>query len=68
MIDWHFTDLGERYRMTLSNGVLVHDPNPGPGDAELSLTSPSRNCLPCSAGGSLDGVATRATSRPSSGC
>jgi alkyl sulfatase BDS1-like metallo-beta-lactamase superfamily hydrolase len=23
-IDWHFTDLGERYRMALSNGVLVH--------------------------------------------
>ena len=32
-IDWHVTDLGERYRMSLSNGVLVHYPDPGPGDS-----------------------------------
>jgi alkyl sulfatase BDS1-like metallo-beta-lactamase superfamily hydrolase len=27
-IDWNFTDLGERYRMSLANGVLVHYSRP----------------------------------------
>ncbi|NRQ31508.1 MBL fold metallo-hydrolase [Nonomuraea sp. NN258] len=30
-IDWHLTDLGERYRTTLSNGAFVQQP--GPADA-----------------------------------
>jgi Alkyl sulfatase C-terminal len=56
-IDWHLTDLGERYRMTLSNGVLVHYPNPGSGDAELSLTLTKPQLLTMLGGGDPDGVA-----------
>ncbi|MBB6350129.1 alkyl sulfatase BDS1-like metallo-beta-lactamase superfamily hydrolase [Nonomuraea muscovyensis] len=39
-IDWHLTDLGERYRTTLSNGAFVHqiDPPDEPVDLTLSLT------------------------------
>jgi Alkyl sulfatase C-terminal len=55
-IDWHFTDLGERYRMSLSNGVLVHYPNPGPGDADLAFTLTKPQLLGPLAGGGPDGV------------
>jgi alkyl sulfatase BDS1-like metallo-beta-lactamase superfamily hydrolase len=41
-LDWEFTDLGERYRMTLSNGALTHGPLDGartaPADLSLTLT------------------------------
>ncbi|MDX6739151.1 alkyl/aryl-sulfatase [Actinocorallia sp. A-T 12471] len=39
-IDWDFTDTGEAYRMTLSNGVLVHRARRGgvQGGADLTLT------------------------------
>ncbi|MBT2235126.1 alkyl/aryl-sulfatase [Nonomuraea sp. NEAU-A123] len=39
-IDWHLTDLGERYRITLSNGALIQraDPPDGPVDLTLRLT------------------------------
>jgi alkyl sulfatase BDS1-like metallo-beta-lactamase superfamily hydrolase len=67
-IDWHLTDLGERYRMTLSNGVLVHYPNPGPGTADLAFTLTKPQLLAMLAGGGPDGAwRTRATSGPSSG-
>jgi len=56
-IDWHLTDLGERYRMTLANGVLVHYQNPGPGDADLSFTLTKPQLLTMLAGGGLEGVA-----------
>jgi alkyl sulfatase BDS1-like metallo-beta-lactamase superfamily hydrolase len=56
-IDWHLTDLGERYRMTLSNGVLVHYPNPGPGTADLAFTLTKPQLLAMLAGGDPDGVA-----------
>ena len=56
-IDWHRTDLGERYRMTLSNGVLVHYPNPGPGTADLAFTLTKPQLLAMLAGGGPDGVA-----------
>ncbi|CAM3175481.1 alkyl/aryl-sulfatase [Stackebrandtia soli] len=42
-IDWHFTDLKEDYRMTLSNGALIHGPRNGEGDPtdlDVSLTKP----------------------------
>jgi alkyl sulfatase BDS1-like metallo-beta-lactamase superfamily hydrolase len=55
-IDWHVTDLGERYRMTLSNGVLVHYQNPGPGDAHLTFTLTKPQLLAMLAGGGLEGV------------
>jgi alkyl sulfatase BDS1-like metallo-beta-lactamase superfamily hydrolase len=37
-IDWHFTDLGERWRTTLSNGVFVSRVEPSPADVDLSLS------------------------------
>ncbi|MCK2214876.1 MBL fold metallo-hydrolase [Actinomadura sp. ATCC 31491] len=40
-IDWHLTDLGERHRTTLSNGALIHQPDPPaaePPDLTLRLT------------------------------
>jgi alkyl sulfatase BDS1-like metallo-beta-lactamase superfamily hydrolase len=55
-IDWHFTDLGERYRMSLSNGVLVHYQDPGPGDADLSFTLTKPQLLAMLTGGGLEGV------------
>ncbi len=41
-IDWVFSDLGETYRTTLSNGVLIQDQNPAAGTADLTvrLTKP----------------------------
>jgi alkyl sulfatase BDS1-like metallo-beta-lactamase superfamily hydrolase len=58
-IDWHFSDLGERYRMSLSNGVLVHYQNPGPGDADLSFTLTKPQLLGMLAGGGLEDVEHR---------
>jgi Alkyl sulfatase C-terminal len=43
--------------MTLSNGVLVHYPNPGPGDADLSFTLTKPQLLTMLAGGGPEGVA-----------
>ena len=37
-IDWDFTDEGTRHRTALSNGVVVHWPDPQPGGADLTLT------------------------------
>jgi alkyl sulfatase BDS1-like metallo-beta-lactamase superfamily hydrolase len=41
-IDWHITDLDERWRTTLSNGVFVpeKDPLPAEVDMALALTKP----------------------------
>ena len=55
-IDWHFTDLGERYRMSLANGVLVHYQDPGAGAADLSFTLTKPQLLAMLAGGGLEGV------------
>jgi alkyl sulfatase BDS1-like metallo-beta-lactamase superfamily hydrolase len=55
-IDWHFTDLDQRYRMSLANGVLVHYQDPGPGAADLSFTLIKPQLLAMLAGGGLDGV------------
>jgi alkyl sulfatase BDS1-like metallo-beta-lactamase superfamily hydrolase len=55
-IDWHLTDLGESYRMTLSNGVLVHYPNLGPSDADLAFTPAKPQLLGMLAGGDPEDV------------
>ena len=55
-IDWHFTDLDQRYRMTLSNGALVHYPDPGAGAADLAFTLTKAQLLAMLAGGGLEGV------------
>ncbi|QBI54060.1 alkyl/aryl-sulfatase [Streptomonospora litoralis] len=36
-IDIHMADSGERYRAMLSNGVLIHHPDPRGGGADLTL-------------------------------
>jgi alkyl sulfatase BDS1-like metallo-beta-lactamase superfamily hydrolase len=65
--DWHFTDLGERHRVTLHNGVLVHtrtdtraDGRPGtapaPGSVDLSLTLTKPQFMALLAGQGTTGV------------
>jgi alkyl sulfatase BDS1-like metallo-beta-lactamase superfamily hydrolase len=66
-IDWHFTDLGERYRMSLSNGVLVHYQDPDRATPISASPSPSRNCSPCSPVAAWRAWSTRATLGHSSG-
>ncbi|MER6508826.1 alkyl sulfatase dimerization domain-containing protein [Nonomuraea sp. NPDC001636] len=36
-IDWHLTDLDERHRTTMSNGVLIHQRSPSGDGADLTL-------------------------------
>ncbi|MEV4582972.1 alkyl sulfatase dimerization domain-containing protein [Nonomuraea jabiensis] len=36
-IDWYLTDLGERYRTTLSNGALIQQRQPADENADLTL-------------------------------
>ncbi|UBU08911.1 alkyl/aryl-sulfatase [Nonomuraea gerenzanensis] len=36
-IDWHLTDLDERHRTTMGNGVLIHQESPSGGGADLTL-------------------------------
>jgi alkyl sulfatase BDS1-like metallo-beta-lactamase superfamily hydrolase len=37
-ISWHFADVGETYRMELSNGALIHYPAAHPVAADVSVT------------------------------
>jgi alkyl sulfatase BDS1-like metallo-beta-lactamase superfamily hydrolase len=37
-IGWHFTDLGERWRTSLSNGVFVPERDPADDDADVTIT------------------------------
>ncbi len=55
-IDWHLTDLGEHHRMTLSNGVLIHYPDPGRGEVDLALTLTKPQLLGMLASGSAEDV------------
>jgi alkyl sulfatase BDS1-like metallo-beta-lactamase superfamily hydrolase len=57
-IDWSFSDESRSYRMTLSNGALVHWPDPGAGDADLTLTLTKPQLLALLAGKGMDGVQT----------
>ncbi|MGW3351579.1 alkyl/aryl-sulfatase [Nonomuraea rubra] len=36
-IDWHLTGTGEHHRTTMSNGALIHEPNPSGDGADLTL-------------------------------
>jgi alkyl sulfatase BDS1-like metallo-beta-lactamase superfamily hydrolase len=56
-IDWHFTDLEESHRMTLSNGALIHHRTDGTaptGDPDLALTMTKPALLGLLAGQGLD--------------
>jgi alkyl sulfatase BDS1-like metallo-beta-lactamase superfamily hydrolase len=57
-IDWSFTDEKRTWRMTLSNGALVHWPDPAPGDADLTLTLSRPQLLGVLAGKGMDGIQT----------
>jgi alkyl sulfatase BDS1-like metallo-beta-lactamase superfamily hydrolase len=53
---WHVTDTGETHRMELSNGVLIHYPDPRDTSADLILTLDKPHLLGLLAGEGLDGV------------
>jgi alkyl sulfatase BDS1-like metallo-beta-lactamase superfamily hydrolase len=55
-IEWSFTDLEERYRMELSNGVLIHRPVRTSDDADLTVTLTKPQLLAMLGGGGTDGV------------
>jgi len=57
-IDWDFTDEGTRYRMTLSNGALIHWANPAPGGTDLTLTLTKPQLLGMLAGQGPEGIRT----------
>jgi alkyl sulfatase BDS1-like metallo-beta-lactamase superfamily hydrolase len=54
---WEITDTGERYRMELSNGALVHHPTRRDGDADLTVSLTRRQLLGLLAGAGHDGIA-----------
>ncbi|MBV1855176.1 alkyl/aryl-sulfatase [Catellatospora tritici] len=56
-VDWTFTDLGQSYRTTLRNGVLLQQENPPPGQSDLRLTLTKRDLLGMLAGKGLGGAA-----------
>jgi alkyl sulfatase BDS1-like metallo-beta-lactamase superfamily hydrolase len=57
MIDWTFTDLGESRRTTLRNGVLIQQPKPPSGQADLALTLTKAELLSLLSGHGLNGIA-----------
>ncbi|GIE89710.1 alkyl/aryl-sulfatase [Actinoplanes regularis] len=57
VIDWTFTELGQSYRTTLRNGVLLQQQDPPAGQPDLSLTLTKRDLLGVLAGSGLGGIA-----------
>jgi alkyl sulfatase BDS1-like metallo-beta-lactamase superfamily hydrolase len=57
-IDWNFTDVSSRHRMTLSNGALIHWADPTPGGTDLTLTLTKPQLLGMLAGQGLEGIQT----------
>lgn len=56
-IEWIFTDLDTKVRMTLSNGALIQTPNPRTkATADLTLTLTKAQLLGLLAGSGLDGI------------
>ncbi|MEU6846202.1 alkyl sulfatase dimerization domain-containing protein [Streptomyces sp. NPDC046716] len=53
---WNVIDLGETYRMELSNGTLIHYQNPRDTTADLTLTLTKAQLLGMLAGHGLDGI------------
>ncbi|TDD21512.1 alkyl/aryl-sulfatase [Nonomuraea diastatica] len=49
-IDWHITDLDERHRTTMSNGVLIHETSPSGDGADLTLQLTRQRLLSLLAG------------------
>ena len=57
-IDWEFTDDRRRYRMVLSNGALVHWPDPAAAPVDLTLTLTKPQLLGLLAAQVIDGITT----------
>jgi len=55
-ISWRFTDLDEDYRMSLSNGLLVHHRATRPAAADLSLTLTKPQLLGLLGGAGREGL------------
>lgn len=53
---WRFTEDGQRYRMELSNGALIHYPTSRDDGADLSLSLTRQQLLALIATGSLEGI------------
>jgi len=57
-IDFSFTDLGQTYRLELTNGVLIQGVDPKGGTADLTLTLTKPQLLGLLGGSGLDTIAT----------
>ncbi|WP_049558639.1 alkyl/aryl-sulfatase [Nonomuraea sp. SBT364] len=55
-IDWHLTDLDQRYRTTLSNGALIQQADPRPQQVDLTLTLTKQDLLGLLTGQPADGI------------
>ncbi|MGP4096546.1 alkyl/aryl-sulfatase [Nonomuraea sp. KM90] len=55
-IDWHLTDLGERYRTTLSNGAFVQQAEPRDDSADLTLRLTKAQLVGLLSGKGVEGV------------
>ncbi|MBB5776709.1 alkyl/aryl-sulfatase [Nonomuraea jabiensis] len=55
-IDWYLTDLGERYRTTLSNGALIQQREPADENADLTLRLTKDQLVGLLAGKGVGGV------------
>ncbi|MGW4960814.1 alkyl/aryl-sulfatase [Nonomuraea sp. NPDC004186] len=55
-IDWYLTDLGERYRTTLSNGALIQQREPADESADLTLRLTKDQLVGLLAGKGVGGV------------
>ncbi|MFI6578406.1 alkyl/aryl-sulfatase [Nocardiopsis sp. NPDC050513] len=58
-VDLRMADTGERYRAQLSNGALIHHPDPKGGGADLTLTLTRTQLLSVLREGDLEGVEHR---------
>jgi alkyl sulfatase BDS1-like metallo-beta-lactamase superfamily hydrolase len=56
VIEWQFTDLGERYRMELSNGALIHLPTSRSRSCDAEITLTRAQLLRLLAGAGAEGV------------
>lgn len=57
-ITWDITDLGERHRMTLSNGALSHSRVPSGTDAGLSVRLTKQQLLEFAGGAKVPPTST----------
>ncbi|WP_090770255.1 alkyl/aryl-sulfatase [Nonomuraea maritima] len=55
-IDWHLTDLGERRRTTLANGVLIQEAEPRDETADLTLRLTKAQLVGLLSGKGVEGV------------